>query len=160
MSADDDKNAPGARPSRVRTDERGHTVWDETIKTAKLELVSTDRLKQLIDEGNPEARDRIRELASAGSDGYLAEDGESGTLSIIGDDDLQALLDSRDDNRPSLSLPDPVEEPASGDDEELSLVSTRRLRKLFDVENDAPQEPAKPGPATDEGGGFDPYNTG
>jgi len=159
MSADDEKNAPDERRPKVRTDDRGHTVWDATIQTAKLELVSTQRLKQLIDDGSP-TRDQIRELASTGSEGYLAEHGESGTLSIIGDDDLQALLDTQDEDLPPLRLPDPVEEPASGDDEELSLVSTQRLRKLFDLEGETPKKAASPKPVKDEGGGFDPYNTG
>lgn len=158
MSADD-KKAPDERRPKVRTDDRGRTVWDGTIQTAKLELVSTERLKTLIDDDNP-ARDRIRELASTGPDGYLAEDGDSGRLSIIGDDELQALLDTQEKDLPPLRLPDPVEEPASGDDEELSLVSTQRLRQLFDLEDGGPETPASPKPVKDEGGGFDPYNTG
>lgn len=153
---DDKRHDPSRR--RVHTDERGHTVFDGTINTGKFELVSTQRLKALLDDEKSGHREAAARLADSDQDGYLAQD-SSGHLQIIDDDDLQSLLDASQQapgkTRPAPPAPEPE---VAQDDEELSLVSTQRLRKLLDIP-EGPGEKASEQPVKDEIGGFDPYNS-
>lgn len=154
------KDPPAGSKSRISTDETGHSVWDDTIKTANFELVSTQRLQQLLAADEAHSREAIEKLAAGESEGYLAEDSTTGMLRIIDDDALQSLLDSPEEKLPLVRRDEETVVPAStADDEDLSLVSTQALRKLFDIEDDRPK-PASPKPARDTGGGFDPYDSG
>lgn len=156
--AGDDK-----RP-RVHTDEHGHSVLDDTVRTGKFELVSTQKLKALLAEDDARHRDAVRKLAESGDDGVLARDNATGHFSIIDDNELQALLDTGDE-APAAAQPAEVTlEPVGGaDGEDLSLVSTQALRKILELPDDKPaaRPAAKPKPPDEEpGGGFDPYNSG
>ncbi len=136
------------RSSKVATDDRGRTVWVDTVETASLELMSTQMLKKVIDSNDAEAKDRLRKIAE-GENGLVARDIDKGRFEVINDEELQQILDGTD-GEPG------VEEGGSAADEgELELVSTQMLRIALNVQDDeeAPgEEPA--------GGGFDPYNNG
>jgi hypothetical protein len=154
------------RPAKVRTDERGRTVWVDTIETAELELVSTEQLKQLLESADENARSTIRQMVENEREGVLARNPATGLFEIISDDDLRAALGNEDAPKTARRPADVTLEPLSncGSKEELSLVSTQMLRKV--LQNDT--GPAQPTPSAgktsvtkkDEGGGFDPYNTG
>ncbi len=45
------------RSPKVTTDDRGRTVWVDPIETAKLELVSTQMLTQIIESGDVHTND-------------------------------------------------------------------------------------------------------
>lgn len=156
------------RPARVTTDDRGRSVWDDTIETAQLELVSTTRLQTILKSGDADSRGAIRKVLDKKQEGVLARDTATGLYEVISDEDLQAILES-DDAAPPVTRPraDVTLEPAGPakgpDIEELSLVSTQMLRKII-LTDDEPREekPAarKPVAKKDGGGGFDPYNSG
>jgi len=139
---------------KVRTDERGHAVWDDTIKTANLELVSTQMLQQLIESDDGSTTTQLKEV-SQGKDGVLAHDADAGRFEIISDEELQHILDGTDAEyrakRASL-VDEPLVEKVS-EEQELELVSTQMLRQILSPEDfselDEDGSPA---------GGFDPYN--
>lgn len=153
---DEKRHDPAKR--RVHTDEHGHSVLDGTVNTGKFELVSTQRLKALLEDEKSGHRESAAKLADSDQDGYLAQD-SSGHLQIIDDDELQSLLDASHPapakSRPATVAPEPA---TADDDEELSLVSTQRLRKLLDIP-EGPGDKAAEKPIKDEIGGFDPYNS-
>ena len=138
------------RRSKVITDERGRTVWDETVKTANLELVSTQMLKHLIETSDSGTQDQLREVAQ-GADGVLARDADKGRFEIISDEELQHILDGTDlepTANPTAATIDESAAKAVIDEPELDLVSTQLLRTILD--------PAD-GEQTAESG-FDPYD--
>lgn len=153
------------RPAKVKTDERGRTVWVDTVETAQLELVSTGQLKQLLDSADEGTRSTIRQMVEAEQQGVLARDPSTGLFQIISEEDIKAALSDQGTSKTAPPA-DVALEPlrGSGENEELSLVSTQMLRKVLQKE----AAPARPGLARerkrvarkDEGGGFDPYNTG
>ncbi len=163
MNAPHDEGPPPGKRPKVHTDETGHTVWDDTIKTARFELVSTQQLRQLLDAAEDAPRDEIRKLAAGDEEGYLARDAGTGMFRVIDDDDLQALLDTQDEDLPAIARPAPAQPApapkAGGNEDELSLVSTQRLRKLLDTPGGT-AKPAAKKPRRDEGGGFNPYDSG
>lgn len=168
MTEPKDPRPPSGR--RIHTDESGHSVWDDTIKTANFELVSTQRLQQLLAEEDAAPREAIHEIANSDAEGYLAENSATGILKVIDDDDLQALLDAQLEDpppaRPAASAPSRPAAPAAAkpaDDDELALVSTQTLRQILDIADERPVGKAAgktARPSRDEDGGFDPYNTG
>ncbi len=153
--SDDLKNTMRlVRRNKCITDERGRTVWNVPIENTELELVSTQRLKQMIEADGREAKDRIAEAAQE-KDGILAHNAADDRFQIIDDDDLMAALDSAaeiGDREVSLAS---EEQPGFDDkdqhDEELSLVSTQMLRQMLgdDEDDEEVQEP---------GSGFNPYD--
>lgn len=164
-----DQRKPPAPPGdhrKVQSDERGRSVWVDTIRTAEFELVSTQTLQALLDEGDAAHRGEIERIASDGDDGYLAKDSSTGRYRIIDDDSLQAILDQQDESMPVTRIGDTVriqrpdiDATEAAEEESLSLVSTQSLRKILDdVQQEKPG--AKKKPRKDEGGGFDPYNAG
>ncbi len=153
------------RPAKVKTDDRGRTVWVDTVETAQLELVSTGELKQLLESSDEGTRSTIRQMVEGEQQGVLARDPSTGLFQIISEEDLKAALS--EEAAPKKARPaDVTLEPHrdSDEDEELSLVSTQMLRQVLQTE----AAPARPGPARksrdvarkDEGGGFNPYDTG
>lgn len=153
------------RPAKVRTDDRGHTVWVDTVETAQLELVSTGQLKQLLESGDDDTRSTIHRMVQGKREGVLARDPSTGLFQIISEDDLKAALDEQPAAKTRLSADVPLEPLTdSAHAEELSLVSTQMLRKVLH-EDATPAQPARSGgrksvARKDKGGGFDPYNTG
>ncbi len=161
------------RPAKVTTDDRGRTVWAETIETAQLELVSTAQLKTILQSDDIDSRSSIERLVQGQDDGVLARDPATGLFEVISDEDLQAILAS-DDKLPPTRRPADVTLESVGDDagDALSLVSTQMLRKIIRTDDTASagnlQRKSLSGkPAAgkipdrkDKSGGFDPYNSG
>jgi hypothetical protein len=161
MSDTEKLKRPPFPQNKVTIDDRGRSVWTDTVETANLELVSTQRLKKILAEEHEQGRDAVRQLAETQSEGYLAHNNATGVFSIIETDELQKLLDSAP-ARPAPTA-DAILEPlvATTADDDLSLVSTQALRQILDIpDTSPPKASAKAKPAKDPGGGFDPYNTG
>ncbi len=161
------------RPAKVTTDDRGRTVWSETIETAQLELVSTAQLKTILQSDDEDSRSSIERLILGKDDGVLARDPATGLFEVISDEDLQAILAS-DHKLPPTRRPADVTLEQVGDDsgDGLSLVSTQMLRRIIRSDDTASAgnlpkksiggKPAagKVGGKKDKSGGFDPYNSG
>ncbi|MDH4047219.1 MAG: hypothetical protein OEV63_03670 [Gammaproteobacteria bacterium] len=148
------------RPPRIQTDGHGRSVWTDPVDTSdELELVSTQALRVILDADDKQARKAIQAAVKGSNEGVLARDPTAGTFEIIGDDELQKILDS------TLDLP-PITRPADitlvplnkESSEELSLVSTQALRKILGTGDSAPAQKSKK--KRDSSGGFDPYNSG
>lgn len=154
MSDDLKKTQRIVRRPKVRTDDRGRTVWDDTIKTANLELVSTQMLEQLIDEGDPATSSHLEEV-SKGADGVLAHDAERGRFEIISDEELEHILQGTEAEYNAKKAV-PSEEPSVEvvqEDEQLELVSTQMLRQILNPDDFS--ELDEDGSAQS---GFDPYD--
>lgn len=157
MNDKSDKAVKIRRSPKVTTDERGRTVWVDTIETAKLELVSTQMLKQIIETGDVRANDDLREIAD-GKDGLLARDIDQGRFEIISDEELQHILDGTDMESETRNAAGVADEPlaeAVTDDDELELVSTQMLRIILGPVDE--EQTAAEGSADS---GFDPYDHG
>ena len=156
MSDDTPNKVLVRRPTKIKTDSRGQSVWADPIESAELELVSTQTLKQILSSSDGRNREAIKDAASTATDGVLARDPATGFFEIINDTDLQVILDANSD-LPKLSRPTDVTlEPLHdyADDENLSLVTTMALRKvLMDDNDDATNEPQV------DTSGMDPYNS-
>ena len=144
------------RPSKIRSDGRGRSVWVDPVESADLELVSTQMLKQILSSRDASERQAIEKLANTPVDGVLARDPGNGQFEIIDDDDLRAILDATEGlpqlDRPADVTLQPLRDYA--DDEHLSLVSTQALRKVLN-KGDEVKDSVK---AEREGGGFNPYD--
>ena len=152
------------RPARVTTDDRGRTVWRDTIETAELELVSTAELQKILASADDDTRSAIQSIIREEGDGVLARDPATGLFEIISDADLQAILESNDHLR-KMRRPEEVPTQSAStkqqnEDEELSLVSTQVLRKILASDTPETASPRRDKLAEDKGGGFDPYNSG
>lgn len=160
MSDEKKPATPTLKPSKIRTDGQGRSVWADPVATAKFELVTTQELRLILNSDDEQSVRSIEDAAATDDDGLLARNAETGMFQIIDDADIRALLDN-DFGLPEKTRPaDVTLEPAetSDDDEEsLSLVSTQALRKIIggDVTETAADAPED----FDAGGGFDPYNT-
>lgn len=141
------------RGTKVGTDSRGHTIWTDPIEPTEFELVSTVTLEQILASNDEEKKRGIREIAHA-DDGVLVRDTSSDQFEILSDDELQAALaaaaDGSKPGRLTSAVPDPAGEIGSG--EELSLVTTQRLRRMLDA--DAAEA------TSDTEGGYNPYDRG
>ena len=154
-----DKNAPKhlvRRQRRIRTDDRGRSVWADPVETGELELVSTTTLQKILESIDEKSRKCIEKVARDGDDGVLARDAATGQFEIIDDDELQTILDS-DQKLPPISKPTdvtlvPLTDKDVKDAEKLSLVTTQALRKLLD------NSEAENVTATDTTEVTDPYN--
>jgi hypothetical protein len=157
------------KPARVKTDDRGRTVWDGPVEETELELVSTAMLRTMLASGDGERRRQLKK-AAAGKEGVLAKNLTSGTFEIIDDDDLKAALEHSDATPGRTRAADvtwqPLRQRADTANEELSLVSTQALRKILG-QPEKKKEPARKETGKKDrkkdvlpGGGFDPYNSG
>ena len=156
MSGDTPNKVLVRRPTRIKTDSRGRSVWADPIESAKLELVSTQTLKQILASNDDQNRKAIADAANTATDCVLARDPATGFFEIIDDSDLQAILNTNSD-LPKLSRPvDVTLEPLHDyvDDESLSLVTTMALRKVLAQDDDeASPEPER------EPSGSNPYDS-
>lgn len=146
------------RPSKIKTDGNGRSVWADPVESAELELVSTQTLKQILSSNDVENREAVKEAAKSTGEGVLARDPATGYFEIIEEDELQAILDS-EQVLPKLSRPSDVTlEPLRdyADCDHLSLVSTQALRRVLVVDDDKEEFE----PAEIDVGGFNPYDTG
>lgn len=157
MSNDDSAKVLVRRPSKIKTDGHGRSVWADTVETAQLELVSTQVLKQILSSNDVENREAVKEAAKSTGEGVLARDPATGYFEIIEEDELQAILDSGQD-LPKLSRPTDVTlEPLRdyADSDHLSLVSTQALRRVL-VSDDEDEE----ADALDvDAGEYNPYDS-
>lgn len=153
------------RPAKIKTDERGRSVWAGEIETAELELVSTEQLEQLLAGSSEESRTAIEAALAGDAEGVLARDPTTGLFQIVAEEEVAAALGER----PAAGPPRAGPEAAGSGAEELSLVSTQVLRRRLDTGRLRPERPSptarpspagKPKPKRDDGGGFDPYNSG
>jgi hypothetical protein len=150
MNDESERTRKILRRSKVTTDERGRTVWDETIKTAKLELVSTQMLKHLLETNDSGTQDQLREVAK-GADGVLARDVNKGGFEVISDEELQHILNGTDPGstkNPAAATTGESAAKANLDEPELDLVSTQLLRTILDPEDEEPAAES----------GFNPYD--
>jgi len=145
------------RPSRVRVDERGRSVWAEDIQSGEVDLVTTAELRSILDSTDEDAVRSIEAVASGDQEGMLARNAATGMFRVIGENELQALL-ANDRGRGRDASFETVES-VSQEDESLSLVSTQTLRRMIRPASDAAGETGEI-PELDPGGGFDPYNSG
>jgi hypothetical protein len=148
------------RPAKVTTDDRGRTVWADTVETAELELVSTAELQKILASTDEDTRSAIQSIIHEEEEGVLARDPATGLFEIISDADLQAILESNDlpkTRRAADVTLEPVRKQEG--DEELSLVSTQVLRKILAKDSPKAASPSKDKLPKDKGGGFDPYNS-
>lgn len=151
------------RPAKVTTDDRGRTVWADTVETAELELVSTAELQKILASTDEDTRSAIQSIIREEEEGVLARDPTTGLFEIISDADLQAILENTNDLPKTRRSADVTLEPVNrqeDDDEELSLVSTQVLRKILAKDSPKAASPSKDKLPRDKGGGFDPYNSG
>ena len=156
MTGDTPNKVLVRRPSKIKTDSRGRSVWADPVESAKLELVSTQTLKQILSSSDQQNRKAIEEAANTATDGVLARDPATGYFEIIDDADLQVILDTNSD-LPKLTRPvDVTLEPLHdyADDESMSLVTTMALRKvLAKGDNDSLVDTEV------DSSGMDPYNS-
>ena len=144
------------RPSRIRTDGNGRSVWADPVESAELELVSTQMLKQILTSRDDTDRKAVESAAGTSADGILARHPASGRFEIIDDDELQAILDSNQ-GLPKVSRPaDATLEPLHDyvEEDHLSLVSTQALRKVLTEDTDDNSV------VVEAGAGFNPYDHG
>jgi len=148
------------RPARITTDERGRSVWADTVETAQLELVSTSELQKLLASADEDTRSAIDRVVRGEDEGVIARDPATGLFEVISDAALQAILDSSEQlpkkTRPAGVKPEPAVSGPVRAGEELSLVSTQVLRKVLGKQ--VPKKERVPG--SDKSGGFDPYDRG
>lgn len=146
------------RHSKVSTDGDGRSVWADTIETAKLELVSTQRLKKLIAADDDATKNKLRKAAE-GEEGLLTLDTDSQNFEIVSDEELRRILDSAEKQSTSKKTADVIYEPVSqtgGEAEELELVSTQMLRRILKTDEEEPEQVDE---EEDTGSAFDPYNS-
>jgi len=127
------------RSPKVKTDGHGRTVWADSVDTANLELMSSQKLQQIIAAQDADTTAQLRKLAD-GEDGLLARNIDNGDFEIVGDEELRQLMDGTDTD------PDPSEEA-------LSLVSTQMLRVVLNPEDEDPAAAEEPAES-----GFNPYD--
>jgi hypothetical protein len=143
------------RPSKVKTDEHGRSVWANPVESAELELVSTQTLKQILSSDNLKSRKSIEYLATTISDGVLARDPATGMFKIIDDEELQQIIASEKGlpklTRPSDVTLEPLHDYADAD--HLSLVSTQALRRVF-----RPDKISAVDESVEKDRGFNPYD--
>lgn len=129
-------------------------AWVDPSETAELELISTQTLKQILSSSDTDNCKAIEEAAKSNAEGVLARDPATGFFEIVGDGDLQAILDSNSDlptlRRPTDVTRSPLRDYADAD--HVSLVSTHALRKVFENDEDVPAE------EINEASEFDPYS--
>jgi hypothetical protein len=108
----------------------------------EVELVSTQMLKQILSSKDFENRQGVADAAKKDAEGVLARDPETGYFVILDEDELKAIVESGQDlpklSRPSDVTAAPLHDYA--DDEHLSLVSVRALRRVLDENTRCDQE--------------------
>ena len=150
------------RPSKVRTDGSGRAVWAEPVESAEFELVSTQMLKVMLSSRDNSDRKAIEETARSDAEGVLARNPATGRFELIGDDELQAILESNQD-MPKISKPadatlEPLRDYVAGN--ELSLVSSQALRRVLDTEVANTESAGGDEELANGGSGFNPYDNG
>jgi uncharacterized protein YfbU (UPF0304 family) len=103
-----------------------------------MELMSTHMLQMVIDSNDTEANDNLRKIAE-GESGLIARDVDKNRFAIIGDEELQKILDGSDTGpaaKVRASFVDEVLVETVDGDDELDLVSTQMLRIALNLNDD------------------------
>ena len=140
------------RPSAIPAD--GASAQADDGDANELELVSTQMLKQILSSKDLENRQGVADAASKEGEGVLARDPLTGYFEIIGEEELQAIVDSGQKlpklSRPSDVTASPLHDYADSD--HLSLVSIQALRRVLQDETGKEESESD---AADED--FNPY---
>lgn len=142
------------RPATVPAD--GDSAQANPGGGSELELVSTQMLKQILSSKDLENRQGVAAAAKRDGEGVLARDPQTGYFEIIGEEELQAIVDSGQElpklSRPSDVTAAPLHDYADSD--HLSLVSIQALRRALD--DDTGKQAAEFVDADEE---FNPYRS-
>ena len=132
------------RSPKVKTDDRGRTVWVGEIEDADFELVSTRHLKTLLEAGDESTVEEILRIAETGPQGVLVQDCNDGHFDVLDRTSFEELMKD----------PDPPITVSDENDDDLALMETRVLKKVLIEEGkiDAPVEEAIEG--------HNPYDSG
>jgi len=146
------------RPTKVKTDKRGRSVWAGAIEETELDLMSSQDLKLALQAADDADRESIRAIAESGKNGVVARERGTGLYHVISEDELQELMDNDAALSASIRGLEMAPESADGDsdsEEALALVSTQALRRMLD-----PIEVEDALDLSDDNPGFDPYDKG
>jgi len=144
------------RPTKVKTDKRGQTVWTGAIEETELDLMSSQDLKSALQASDGADRESILAIAESGKNGVIARERGTGLYHVISEDELQELMDADTALSASIHGQEMAPESADSNDEgELSLVSTQALRRMLD-----PIDVEDALEVSDDNPGFDPYDKG
>ncbi len=144
------------RPTMVKTNGRGRTVWVGPIEETELDLMSTEELKLALQAANDDDRGSIRAVAESGKNGIVARDRATGLYDVISDAELRDLMATNTGLSASIRCHDMV--PESADDScaaELSLVSTQALKQILNEDDSEDLLDV-----LDDNPGCDPYDNG
>ena len=147
------------RPAQTAANDHGRAPGDDSVEGAELELVSTQMLKVMLTSRDATEREAIAGAANGSIEGVLARNPTRGSFEIIPDDELSEIL-ATIDGLPKIDMPaDATLEPLRdfADDDRLSLVSTRALRKVLDGNESEPAAKDSGLPLA-ESDSFNPYN--
>ena len=141
------------RSPKIKIDERGRTVWVGEIETADFELVSTGRIRAVLESGDENKINEISLIARTGPQGVLIQDCNDGHFSVLEPASLDKLL--QDPNAPVVLKADEpaVAVSATESDDDLELMDTLMLRKILVSEGNIDEFELE----ANEGG--DPYDT-
>ena len=144
------------RPAKITTDDRGRTVWADSIEEAEFDLMSSQELKLALNAANDADRESIRAVAESGKDGVVARDRATGLYEIISEAELQELMDADMELSASICRRESVpESPDDADEDALSLVSTQALHRMLNTDDSEDSLEMQ-----DDNPGVDPYDSG
>jgi hypothetical protein len=148
------------RPAIVRREDPGRSDGSDPEESAELELVSTQMLKAILSSRNDRDRKAIEATARSESEGVLARNPASGRFELIGEEELEKILESHRAlpkiRKPADATLEPLRDYVAED--ELSLVSSRALRRVLgDEPNENAPERSEETPAGATGE-FNPYD--
>jgi len=144
------------RPTKIKTDKRGRTVWTGAVDETEFDLMSSQDLKLALQAADDADRESIRAIAESGKNGVVARERGTGLYHLISEDELQELMDNDAALSATIRGQEMAPESADGDsEEELALVSTQALRRMLD-----PIEVEDALVVSDDNPGFDPYDKG
>lgn len=139
MNDDRNKSVRLQRPSRAGVDEHGKTVWDGPEVETEYELLSTQRLLQILSEDDAQ-RQHLEAIAD--EEGVVVRRADTDSFEVIDEDDLKAALASAAEDDASDVVPgEPVAETVDPEESAVSLVSTMALRRILNEDGDAALEP-------------------
>lgn len=141
------------RSPKIKIDDRGRTVWVGEIETGDFELVSTSRIRALLESGDEDKINEISLIARTGPQGVLIQDCNDGHFDVLEQANLDQLL--QDPNAPVVRQAD--EQAATESTTELEgdmeLMDTLMLRKILVSEGKFDEVELQ------ENEGGDPYDT-
>ncbi|MEM7281714.1 MAG: hypothetical protein AAF438_08810 [Pseudomonadota bacterium] len=141
------------RNPKIKTDERGRSVWVGDIESVELELLSTKRLRKLLDADDT-ARKEAHRVVRQKDQGVLARDNATGVFQVLDPKSLEKEVLEQTGYLKKLNPDDKKTDVKK--QPELSLADTQVLKKML-------KDKGVQSKVTDEdvsGKGYDPYNSG